>query len=150
MDILAIRGGDGEACQKASGMRYFWVIPCPERQRRPLSGPPESLGMERMRQTPPMVVVGCIVEAGQKDKTELLAYMLPCHTEPGGQMRRSMKWLARAGSGLCAVSLCWAQVYGESGQTLVRADAKDQDRKAISSTPARSTDGKLDGVLIRL
>ena len=63
-------------------------------------------------------------------------------------MRGSMKWLSRVGSGLCAVGLCWAQVYGESGGKLVRADAKDQDRIAISSTPARSTDGKLDGVLI--
>jgi hypothetical protein len=63
-------------------------------------------------------------------------------------MRGSMKGLSRVGGALCAVGLCWAQVYGESGQTLVRADAKEQDRKAISSNPARSTDGKLDGVLI--
>jgi hypothetical protein len=47
------RKGGGEACWKSFGMRHFWVIPCPKKADRPLPGPPEPLGMERIEKEAP-------------------------------------------------------------------------------------------------
>ena len=42
------------------------------RQSWPLPGPPESLGMERMKETAPTEAVGCTIDGGQEAKMEIL------------------------------------------------------------------------------
>ena len=47
-------------------------------------GPPESLGMERMKETAPTEAVGCRIDSGQAAKTEILVYFSvdPARTVP--------------------------------------------------------------------
>ena len=53
-------------------MRQFLVFLYLKRQDWPLRGSPESLGMEGMNQTAPTEVNGCILDAGQDAKKEIL------------------------------------------------------------------------------
>ena len=44
------------------------VLTCPEDLELARSGPLESLGMEKMRQTAPMETVGCTIDGSQEAK----------------------------------------------------------------------------------
>ena len=53
-------------------IRQFQVFAYQEEAELALPGPPESLGMERMREAAPTEAVGCTIDGGQEAKTEIL------------------------------------------------------------------------------
>jgi hypothetical protein len=56
--------GDGEVCEKSLEMRPFLVFPYPEEAEPNLSGPPQSLGAERMKKPAPTEAVGRTIGGG--------------------------------------------------------------------------------------
>jgi hypothetical protein len=61
-------------------MRHVRVFRARRRQNWPLRGSPESLGVEAMNKTVPTEMIGCILDAGQDAKTEIL---VPLNKENG-------------------------------------------------------------------
>jgi hypothetical protein len=55
---------DGQVSEKLFEMMHFWVLLYPEELELAPPGPPESFGMEKMRETAPKEAVGHIIDIG--------------------------------------------------------------------------------------
>jgi len=57
--------------EKSLEMRHFRVLRIRRSQSWPLPGPPQSLGMERMKKTAPTEAVGCKIDSDREAKMEI-------------------------------------------------------------------------------